>query len=255
MKYKWGAAERDDGDNYNTWDTFKKRNSPGLGAAFSQRRLKLPVINSLWIKQSIATVMLGAVLLAVMAWDRPALISIQQGIRYLVAEDHSDYTPVLEAFVRDGVWLDPYERHVFNDLTNKSSEDVMSIPVSGKFARPYGWIESPVSGNKSFHSGIDIETELRAPVRAALPGVVVKTGHSDNLGRIIVLDHGNGLSTLYGTLGEVLVEKGQNVLQGEIIAKTGTLKNDNRGQLHFEVREHNKAIDPLEKITSVKTSI
>jgi murein DD-endopeptidase MepM/ murein hydrolase activator NlpD len=255
LKYRWGDAGKEDYDYQNSWDTYKKKQSIGLGAAFGQRRFQLPVINTLWLKQTLVTIILGIVLLSVMAWDSPALIGVQQNLRYLIAEERSDYTPVLETFVREGLWLDPYERHVFNSLTRLETEDVMSIPVSGQFARGYGWIESPVSGNRTFHSGIDIETEVSALVRAALTGVVVKIDYTDSLGRVILLDHGNGLTTLYGTLGEILVEVDQKVQQGEIIAKTGTLKSANRGQLHFEVRVNNKPIDPLEKITNVKTRI
>lgn len=257
LKYKWGDVEREDYDYYNNWDMPKGRPSLGLGAAFGQKRLQLPVIKTLWVKQTIVAIILAVAILSVMALDSPVLIGFQQGLRYLVAEEHSDFTPVLETFVREGLWLDPYERHVFNDFSDSRtrSEEAMSIPVSGQFSRKFGWIESPVSGNKTFHSGIDIETELSAPVRAALTGVVVKVDHTDKLGRIIVLDHGNGLTTLYGTLGEILVEEKQTVLQGEIIGKAGTLKNASRGQLHFEVRENNKAVDPLERIANVKTSI
>ena len=96
--------------------------------------------------------MLAVLILSLMTWDSPALVGIQQGLRYLVAEKQSDFTPVLETFVREGLWLDPYERHVFNDMTRTvtKDEEIMSIPVSGQFARKYGWIQSPVSGRKPF---------------------------------------------------------------------------------------------------------
>jgi murein DD-endopeptidase MepM/ murein hydrolase activator NlpD len=257
LKYRWGDVEREDYDYYSSWDNLKGKQSFGLGAAFGHKKIQLPVIKTLWVKQTIVAVMLAVLILSLMTWDSPALVGIQQGLRYLVAEKQSDFTPVLETFVREGLWLDPYERHVFNDMTRTvtKDEEIMSIPVSGQFARKYGWIQSPVSGKKTFHSGIDIETEVSAPIRAALSGIVIHIDYTESLGRVIVIDHGNGLKTVYGTLGEILVEENEFVQQGEIIGKAGTLRNANRGQLHFEVRENNKTVDPLEKITNVKTSI
>lgn len=257
MKYRWDDFENDDYEYYDSWGTSKNKQSLGIGAAFGQKRIRFPWPNVLWVKQSLTAIGIATLILTVMAWDNPALIGVQQGLRYLVAEEKSDFTPTLEAFVREGLWLDPYERHVFKEITGQDAkkETTMSIPVSGQFARHYGWIESPVSGKKTFHSGIDIETEVGAPIRAALAGVVIKVEKTVSLGRVIEIDHGNNLTTVYGTLSEILVGKNQMVQQGEIIGKAGSVKNINKGQLHFEVREKNKTIDPLEKITNVKTSI
>ena len=127
--------------------------------------------------------------------------------------------------------------------------------VSGHLPENTAGYNHRKSGKKTFHSGIDIETEVGAPIRAALSGIVIHIDYTESLGRVIVIDHGNGLKTVYGTLGEILVEENEFVQQGEIIGKAGTLRNANRGQLHFEVRENNKTVDPLEKITNVKTSI
>jgi len=256
LKYKWGELDRENNDYYNRWELPGGRQWLGLGAAFGPKRFRLPVVDILWVKQAVGAIILAVVILAFLAWDSPALRGVQERLRYLVAEERSDMTPALETLVREGLWLDPYERQVFKDSTGSVSkaEEIMSIPVSGQFSRKFGWIES-ISGNKAFHSGIDIETELNAPIRAALTGVVAKVDSSDKLGRFIVLDHGDGLTTVYGTLGEILVEENQAVKQGQIIAKAGKLKDTGRGQLHFEVRENNKAVDPLEKIANVKTSI
>lgn len=257
MKDSWKDFEREDWREQDTW-SFDRYKPMNLGEAFGNRRFFLPFKDLGWLQQLLAAIVLFFGLLAFLSWDNPAVVGVQQGVRHLLVEESSDYTPVLEAMVRDGLWLDPYERHVFNaenPAKTKAKEQAMSIPVSGKNVRQFGWIQSSVTGGKTFHSGIDIETELGAPVRAALDGVVTKIETTEKLGRTIEIDHGNGITTLYGTLGEILVEEGAEVRQGEIIAKTGKMANSNKGQLHFEVRERGKAVDPVQKITNVRTSI
>lgn len=256
MKEAWREYEREEWkDNFET-DKYKPMTlaeayggSNKFERAFGEMR---------WLKQLAGAVALFLLTVGLLSWDNPKAITLQQGLKYLLVEEKSDFTPTLEALVREGIWLDPYERQVYQENAGSSEsaqQPVMSIPVSGKFARNYGWVQSSITGTKTFHEGIDIETEAGAPVRAALDGQVITVDETQSLGRVIEIQHQNGLSTVYGTMGEILVQVGQSVRQGEIIGKTGKIKSTGKGQLHFEVRENGKAIDPLEKITNVRTSI
>lgn len=257
MKDNWRDFGREDWKGLDSWN-FERYKPGNIKDAFGYHHIFIPYKRWGWLAQVMAAVILFFAFVAFFSWDNPHVLGVQQSVRYYLVENNSDYTPVLEAMVRDGLWLDSYERHVFNAQKpdkKRAKDTTMAIPVSGKNVRQFGWLQSSITGDKVFHSGIDIETELGAPVRAALDGVVVKVETTEKLGRTIEIDHGQGLTTLYGTLGEILVEEGMEVRQGEIIGKTGQVANSNKGRLHFEVREKGRAVDPLEKITNVRTSI
>ncbi|WP_227767611.1 M23 family metallopeptidase [Zhaonella formicivorans] len=254
MKDPWKDFDKDNWKD--SWDLDRYKPLT-LGEAYGNKKIGGPFLEFRWLRQAAVAIVLFFVFLVFFTWDSPKAASLQQNIRYLLVEEQSDFTPVLEAMVKDGLWLDTYDREVYEKEVKQVTREKspMSIPVSGKFARHFGWVESSVTGKKTFHAGIDIETELGAPVRAALDGTVLKVEETRQLGRVVEIDHGNGLTTVYGTLGEILVAEKQQVKQGEIIAKTGTIIKSKKGQLHFEIREKGKAVDPLTKITDVRTSI
>lgn len=113
----------------------------------------------------------------------------------------------------------------------------------------------PVSGtvSKKFepgtHDGINIQVAEGTPVKAAMPGEVMYVGDEiKNLGNLILLKHKNGYVTAYAYLSESLVKKGEAVKQGAVIAKSGKTGGTSVPQLHFEVREGKKPIDPLSKL-------
>ncbi|HHX51296.1 MAG TPA: M23 family metallopeptidase [Clostridia bacterium] len=183
---------------------------------------------------------------------------VQETIRYVLCAEESDLTPVIEAMARQGLWLDSVDRQVFQREGGRipgSSHEPLAIPASGKYVRGFGEIESPVDGTRVFHSGIDILTETGAPVRATLDGKVTGVCSDPVLGRTVEIQHDDGLTTVYGNLGEILVEKNQRVRQGEIIGKAGEPTSGHGGNLHFEVRENGKPVDPLAKMATVRTSI
>ncbi|HHY59774.1 MAG TPA: M23 family metallopeptidase [Clostridia bacterium] len=211
-----------------------------------------------WVWQSGVTVLLFFCLLFIFQLESPPALVVQENIRYVLAARESDLSPVLEAMARYGVWLDPFDNQV---LYRKSLEvgagspELLAVPVSGKVARGFGQQRSPIDHSPVFHSGIDILAEEGAPVRATLPGVVVRVEVDPYLGRLVELDHGRGLTSLYGNLAEVLVDPGRVVEQGEIIGKAGGRAPSHVRTVHFEVRENGEPIDPLSRMAPVKTSI
>ena len=95
------------------------------------------------------------------------------------------------------------------------------------------------------HEGIDIGCAYGTPNRAAASGTVIYSGWLGGYGNLIVVDHGNGLSTAYAHASTLLVGVGQSVSQGETVSLVGSTGNSSGPHLHFEVRVNGQAVDPL----------
>jgi murein DD-endopeptidase MepM/ murein hydrolase activator NlpD len=95
------------------------------------------------------------------------------------------------------------------------------------------------------HEGIDITASSGTPIWAAAAGTVIHSGWLGGYGNLVVVDHGNGLSTAYAHASAIHVGVGQSVAQGETIALVGSTGNSSGPHLHFEVRVNGTAVDPL----------
>lgn len=99
------------------------------------------------------------------------------------------------------------------------------------------------------HSGIDIDGETGDPVWAAKSGVVTQAGYRGSYGYCVVIDHGNGVTTLYAHLSEILTYEGAQVDIGEVIALEGSTGNSTGSHLHFEVQIDGNTTDPLNYVS------
>lgn len=115
---------------------------------------------------------------------------------------------------------------------------------SGRFAWPvYGWI---TQGYQPGHSGIDVGAWAGTPVTAADRGVVIRAGWSDiGYGNFVIIDHKIDYITLYAHLGDIFVEEGQVVAQGQLLGTVGSTGNSTGPHLHFEIRDFGQRVDPL----------
>ncbi|HEU5206889.1 MAG TPA: peptidoglycan DD-metalloendopeptidase family protein [Gaiellaceae bacterium] len=95
------------------------------------------------------------------------------------------------------------------------------------------------------HEGIDIGCAYGTPNRAAAAGTVIYAGWLGGYGNLVVVDHGNGLSTAYAHASAILVSVGQSVSQGQTVSLVGSTGNSSGPHLHFEVRVNGVAVDPL----------
>ncbi len=117
-------------------------------------------------------------------------------------------------------------------------------PLEGRVASSFGEREDPINGEGAFHSGIDIDAPYGSPVRAAGDGDVTGATVGSGYGREVLLDHGHGLTTLYGHLSAVAVLPGEHVTRGQIIGYVGQTGRATGPHLHYEVRVHNVAVNP-----------
>lgn len=126
----------------------------------------------------------------------------------------------------------------------------ITIPVSGKIIRAYGWEEQP-DGQKLLHPGVDISgLEPSAEVVAALSGNVRYIGKNERLGTYVELDHSQGVVTVYGNCQEIVVMEGQRIREGQVIAR---LKAE-QPYVHFELRVNGKPMDPLATVANTEAA-
>jgi murein DD-endopeptidase MepM/ murein hydrolase activator NlpD len=117
-------------------------------------------------------------------------------------------------------------------------------PVIGPITSSFGEREDPFNGEGAFHSGVDISSTFGSPVHAAADGVVNTASMASGYGREIIIDHGNGIETLYGHLSGFAVTAGEQVRQGQVIGYVGMSGRSTGPHLHYEVRIHNTPVNP-----------
>ncbi|MDR1979386.1 MAG: peptidoglycan DD-metalloendopeptidase family protein [Synergistaceae bacterium] len=123
---------------------------------------------------------------------------------------------------------------------------MLDWPVQGPIDRPYGSHVHPVFKTKSFNSGIDIRASSGAPVRAAAPGEVLFEGWLRGFGQVVIVDHGQNISTVYAHLASTRVKEGDAVQSGTVIGTVGNTGTMESYSLHFEVRVKESAKNPLD---------
>lgn len=128
-------------------------------------------------------------------------------------------------------------------------------PSSRNITSPFGWRLHPVLGVYSFHTGIDIGVPQGSSVVAVLDGVVRYAGELGGYGRTVILDHGNGITTLYAHNSELKVKKNDVVRAGKLIAYSGSTGRSTGPHLHFEVRVNGKPVDPLGNFSIGKVQV
>lgn len=118
-------------------------------------------------------------------------------------------------------------------------------PVRGPMASPFGNRIHPILKRKILHAGIDIAAANGTAVKTAAPGEIIYNGWLRGYGRVVVVDHGRGFSTLYAHLSASLVKEGQVVRDGATIARVGKTGNVTGYHLHFEVRHYGTPVNPI----------
>ena len=118
-------------------------------------------------------------------------------------------------------------------------------PLRGAMASPFGNRIHPILKRKILHAGIDIAAANGTPVKTAAPGEVIYNGWLRGYGRVVVVDHGRGFSTLYAHLSASLVREGQVLKAGANIARVGKTGNVTGYHLHFEVRHYGTPVNPI----------
>jgi len=126
-----------------------------------------------------------------------------------------------------------------NAAPRRTPAPLLAWPIRGAVTSRFG-----PRGRRSYHEGIDIRGVRGEVVQAAAAGVVVRAGTGRGYGKLVVIEHGDGLSTLYAHASRLLVREGDRVGAGDPIAEVGRTGNARGAHLHFEVRRDGRAVDP-----------
>jgi murein DD-endopeptidase MepM/ murein hydrolase activator NlpD len=118
-------------------------------------------------------------------------------------------------------------------------------PVAGPISSGFGIRVHPILGDVRMHTGVDYAVGTGFPIKAAGPGIVVWAGPRGGYGNAVIIDHRNGLATLYAHQSRVNVTLGQKVTAGQVVGFVGQTGMATGPHLHFEVRELGAPVDPL----------
>lgn len=154
-----------------------------------------------------------------------------------------------------GANASPFERQLYRIALTRAQADKMTRtlalvpyrkPVVGQveFSSGFGVRSDPFLGRPAMHSGLDFRAATGDPVRVTANGKVVSAGWSGGYGRMIEVDHGNGLATRYGHLSAIGVKVGEYVKIGQVIGEVGSTGRSTGPHLHYETRVHGEAVDP-----------
>lgn len=122
------------------------------------------------------------------------------------------------------------------------------LPIYGRITSRFGGRKHPFTKGYQFHRGVDIATSRGTSIKATGKGVVTFSGWNGGYGKVVIINHGYGIKTVYAHNSTNLVKTGDRVEKGQIIAKVGTTGMSTGPHVHFEVQVKGKVVDPLKFI-------
>jgi len=125
--------------------------------------------------------------------------------------------------------------------TGRFTHPVPGFPMTSRF----GWRIHPIFKTSRMHTGVDFGAPTGTQIRAADTGVVIEAGWRGGYGKAVIIDHGQGLVTLYAHTSAYYVRPGQRVVKGQVIAAVGSTGYSTGPHLHMEVRQNGNPVDPL----------
>ncbi|MDF1592621.1 MAG: M23 family metallopeptidase [Desulfobacterales bacterium] len=131
-----------------------------------------------------------------------------------------------------------------DDQRNLLASTPAISPVNGWVTSRFGYRSSPFTGRREFHKGLDIAALKKSPIIATADGVVTFVGLKGMLGKVVVLDHGHGISTQYGHIDKALKKPGEKITRGDEIALVGNSGRTTGSHVHYEVLLNGLPVNP-----------
>lgn len=129
-------------------------------------------------------------------------------------------------------------------LDNPDATGSFTYPVKARITSPYGPRRHPIFGVRSMHSGIDLAAPRGTSIKASEGGLVIYAGWYGGYGRVVIVDHSKGYTTLYAHLDKIDVKVGERIKQGKVVGREGATGYATGPHLHFEVRSKGKPQNP-----------
>ena len=218
------------------------------GVADARRRTRLARAQAARVEAAVdsATAEQRGVVTRLVA-SRDALVTAQSEKSATLAsinEDRDSTLQEIQALEQQSAALaarirEAQQRSATPAIVPPSGSGLLAWPVSGPVTSGFG------SRWGRMHEGIDIAVPLGTAVRAAGAGTVIYAGWMGGYGNLVVVDHGDGLSTAYAHNTSFAVSIGQSVAAGEVVSYSGSTGNSTGPHVHFEVRVDGSAVDPL----------
>lgn len=146
------------------------------------------------------------------------------------------------------------EIQAFNDLVDYARALPLGVPVDNlNITSGYGVRRDPFLGQSAMHTGIDFGVYTGTAVHATGPGRVTFAGTNGGYGKMVEIDHGNGITTRYAHLSSISVRVGQIVERGATIARSGSTGRSTGPHLHYEITRNGRTIDPMQHIRTGPT--
>lgn len=180
--------------------------------------------------------------------------SLQQGYVNSLQENEKKLNDEITAYKNEQLRIETLIMQISTtpsiDIQYTGGALIWPVAVKGTVITSYyGYREHPIQGVVKLHQGLDIGgANYGAPIVAALDGVVSYAGELGSYGNCVMIDHGNGITTVYGHGQKILTEKGKQVKQGDLIMEVGSTGNSTGPHCHFEVRINGYTQDPLKYV-------
>ncbi len=169
---------------------------------------------------------------------------IQQDVQELIRDMHDDVQQIDHASSdQQKAFVSIYDQ--LESKRNLLAATPSIRPVEGWISSRFGRRQSPFTGRREFHRGVDIAVQSGTPIIAPADGVVTYSGRKGLMGKMITIDHGFGMVTRYGHMKELLKKSGERVKRGETIARVGNTGRSTGPHLHYEVRLNGVAVNPM----------
>lgn len=170
---------------------------------------------------------------------------IRLALSYMAPEDDEEYPDKVLRYY-------PFGSFSYDILY--TGPGILGLPIEGMtqahITSRFGIRESPEGIGSTDHKGLDVGYPIGTKIRACESGKVITAGWIGGYGKCVIVDHGNGMVTLYAHMSKTHCMKGQKVLRGQVIGEVGNTGNSTGPHLHLEVRVNGKYMDP-EKYVSI----
>ncbi|MDD7796266.1 peptidoglycan DD-metalloendopeptidase family protein [Clostridium sp. 'White wine YQ'] len=149
------------------------------------------------------------------------------------------------------------EQRISEKVITKATDSIIYKGAKDPISSGVAFLDPPSRGGitssygarwGSKHHGIDIAGNTGDPIEAAFDGTVADTGYNSIYGKMIVIDHGKGVETVYGHCSKILVSAGEKIKKGDLIGRIGTTGRSTGPHLHFELRVNGEAINPIKYV-------
>ena len=175
--------------------------------------------------------------------DIDASIDLTEKHNSLIREMHEQVNQLDLASTNQEKGFEHLLKHLV-DQGNLLAHTPAIRPTRGLVTSSFGSRVSPFTGIKEFHKGLDIANRQGTPVVAAADGTVTFANDKGFWGKLIIINHGHGMSTRYAHLSKFFKEPGDSVKRGEIVGKIGSTGRTTGPHLHYEVRLNGTPINP-----------